>query len=197
MKKFELVTDMSISFLGRKLFRIRALVDFTTKWGDTIKAGDLGGSVEKEENLSHEGNAWVSGNARVFGNAWVSGNARVFGNARVSGNAWVSGNAEVSDNARVFGNARVSGNARVFGDARVYDANHVLTVGPIGSRNATTTFFRDKNNEITVACSYFLGNIEDFLKKVEETHGDNKHAKAYQVAAELAKIQIDLTKDEV
>ena len=60
MKKFELVTDMSISFLGRKLFRIRALVDFTTKWGDTIKAGDLGGYVEKEENLSHEGNAWVS-----------------------------------------------------------------------------------------------------------------------------------------
>ena len=196
MKKFELVTDMSISFLGRKLFRIRALVDFTTKWGDTIKAGGLGGYVEKEENLSHEGNAWVSGNARVFGNAWVSGNARVFGNARVSGNAWVSGNAEVSDNARVFGNARVSGNARVFGDARVYDANHVLTVGPIGSRNATTTFFRDKNNEITVVCGCFLGNIEDFLKKVEETHGDNKHAKAYQAAAELAKIQIDLTKEE-
>ena len=160
MKKFELVTDMSISFLGRKLFRIRALVDFTTKWGDTIKAGDLGGYVEKEENLSHEGDAWV------FGDAWVCGNAKVYGDA------WVSGNAEV------------------------FGVNHVLTVGPIGSRNATTTFFRDKNNEITVVCGCFLGNIEDFLKKVEETHGDNKHAKAYQAAAELAKIQIDLTKEE-
>ena len=154
MKKFELVTDMSISFLGRKLFRIRALVDFTTKWGDTIKAGDLGGYVEKEENLSHEGDAWVSDDA------WVYGNAEVYGNALV------------------------------------YGVNHVLTVGPIGSRNATTTFFRDKNNEITVACGCFLGNIEDFLKKVEETHGNNKHAKAYQAAAELAKIQIGLTKEE-
>ena len=83
MKKFELVTDMSIPFLGRKLFRIRALVDFTTKWGNTVKAGDLGGYVEKEDNLSHDGDAWVFGNARVSGNAWVFGNAKVYGNALV------------------------------------------------------------------------------------------------------------------
>ena len=154
MKKFELVTDMSISFLGRKLFRIRSLVDFTTKWGETIHAGDLGGYLEKEENLSHDGNAWVYGDARVFGNA------------------------------------------RVYGDARVYGKDHILTVEPIGSRNATTTFFRDKNGEISVVCGCFYGNIDNFLKKVEKTHGDNRHAKAYRAAAELARIQIDLTKEE-
>lgn len=40
-----------------------------------MKAGELGGYVEKEENVSQDGNAWVYGNARVSGNAWVYGDA--------------------------------------------------------------------------------------------------------------------------
>ena len=44
-------------FLGRKLYRIRALIAF----GD-IKEGDLGGWIEKEENLSQENNARVYDN---------------------------------------------------------------------------------------------------------------------------------------
>ena len=77
MKKFELTSETK-AFFGKTLYRIRALISF----GD-VSAGDLGGFVEKEENLDQSGNAWVSGNARVYGNAWVSGNAMV------SGNAWV------------------------------------------------------------------------------------------------------------
>jgi hypothetical protein len=69
MKKYELTTDTKM-VLGRKLFRIKALVSF-----GNVKIGDLGGYIEKEENLSQEGNAWVSGNAEVSGNAKVSGNA--------------------------------------------------------------------------------------------------------------------------
>ena len=113
MKKFELTTDTKM-FFGRKLFRIKALISF----GD-VTAGDLGGYVEKEENLSHDGNAWVFGNAKVSDNAKVSGEAKVSGNAEVSGNAWVSGNAKVSGNAEVSGEARVSGEAWVSGEARV------------------------------------------------------------------------------
>ncbi|ELP4866715.1 hypothetical protein QUI81_003629, partial [Salmonella enterica] len=104
MKKYELVTELSEEFLCKKLFRIRALVSF-----EGVEAGDLGGWVEKEENLDQAGDAWVSGNARVSGDAWVSGNARV------SGNVWVSGDARVYGNARVYGDARVYGNARVYG----------------------------------------------------------------------------------
>ena len=75
MKKYELTTNTKMLF-GRKLFQIKALVSF----GD-VTAGDLGGYIEKEENLSHDGTAWVSGDARVSGNAWVSGDALVYGNA--------------------------------------------------------------------------------------------------------------------
>lgn len=41
----------------------------------TVEKGELGGFIEKEDNLSHDDNAWVYGNAQVSGNAWVSGNA--------------------------------------------------------------------------------------------------------------------------
>jgi len=88
------------------LYQIEALKDFSD-----IKKGDLGGWIEKESNLSQQGDCWVSCRARVYDNAIVSDNAWVFGNAQVSGCAWVSGNA------RVFGNARVSDNAWVSGSA--------------------------------------------------------------------------------
>lgn len=77
-KKFELTTDAKM-FFGRKLFRIKALVSF-----GNVKSGDLGGYVEKESNLSHDGDAWVYGNAKVCGNAKVYGNAEVCGDAEIT-----------------------------------------------------------------------------------------------------------------
>ena len=102
-KNWKIRKDLSIEVYGHTLFRIDCTHDFKE-----IKAGTLGGYIEKEKNL--DGNAWVSGNAQVYGNAWVSGNAQVSGDAQVYGNAWVSGDAQVS------GDARVSDNARVYGD---------------------------------------------------------------------------------
>ena len=64
-KKYKL-TEESISFNGKTLYRIESVRDF-----GTIKKGDKGGFVETERNLSHEGNAWVSGNAIVCGYANV------------------------------------------------------------------------------------------------------------------------------
>lgn len=66
MKKYEL-TEETKEYNGVMLHRIKAIKSF----GD-VKAGDLGGWIEKEENLSHEENAWVYGDAKVYGNARVS-----------------------------------------------------------------------------------------------------------------------------
>ena len=96
MKKKYKLTDETINVGGKKLCRIEALKDF----GD-VKKGDKGGFIEDEHNLSHDGNSWVYGNARVYGNAWVCGNARVCGNAWVFGNACVCGDARVCDNAKI------------------------------------------------------------------------------------------------
>ena len=60
MKKYEL-TEETVTVYGKTLYRIRAVRDF-----GSVKTGEFGGYIEKEENLSHFGNAWVSGNAEVF-----------------------------------------------------------------------------------------------------------------------------------
>ena len=100
MKKYEFTGETKqINIINRTvtLHRIKASVTF----GD-IKSGDIGGWIEKKENLSHDGDAQVSG------------------------------------------------------DARVYSSKHVLLVGPIGSRDDCTTFFRNRNRGISVSCGCFL-----------------------------------------
>ena len=149
MKKFEFTGEtktISLFFRTATLHRIRAVAEF-----GLVKIGDLGGWIEKEENLSHEGKAWV------------------------------------------WGNAEVCGDAKVWGNAKVFSASHVLVIGAIGSRNDFTTFFRDKDNEITVKCGCFLGKIDKFLEKVTQTHGDSKYALVYRAAVEVARLQIDLS----
>ena len=116
------LTEETIIYFGKTLYRIEALKDF-----GNVKKGDKGGYVEKEDNLSQEGNCWISDNAKVFDSALVSGDAEVFGyaivygNAKVYDNTLVYGNAKVFDNAYVYGDAYVYGNALVSGDAKVYD----------------------------------------------------------------------------
>src|SRR5260364_128896 len=113
-KKYELLKEDCIEHDGRTLYRIRALRDF-----EYVGTGQFGGYMERGENLSHEGVAWVFedaracgdalvvGNARVTGNAWVYGSTQVCGKERVSGKAWVYVKAWVYDNARVYDNAWV------------------------------------------------------------------------------------------
>ena len=142
MKKYELTAEF-IEKWGKKLFRIKALISF-----GSVEAGELGGYVEKEDNLAQDGDAWVYGDARVCGDAWVYGNAEVCGNA------------------------------------------DYLLIGRIGSRFSFTTFFKNKDKGITVSCGCFLGTIAEFRAKVTDTHGNNKHAKMYNLAADMAELQI-------
>ena len=81
MKKF-ILTDEKIEMFGVTLHRIKAVRSF-----GNVKEGDLGGFVEKEENISEDFEAWVWGDAKVWGNAKVSGNADYI----VFKNWWSSG----------------------------------------------------------------------------------------------------------
>lgn len=192
MKKFELTTD-SIDVNGVKLFRIKSLVDF-----GNVKAGTIGGYVEKEENLSQYGNAWVYGNARVFddarvfGNALVYGNARVYGNALLCGNAWMCGDAQVYGNALICGNACVCGDALVCCDAEVSGNADYICFKGFGSMNRNTTMFKTKDGNICVSCGCFHGTLQEFEEKVKVTHGDSKFAREYLACVEAAKIHFEV-----
>ena len=92
-KKYEFTGVTKETWAGT-LHQIRAIRDF-----GNIEAGDIGGWIEKEENLSHDGDCWVFGDADVFGDA------RVFGDADVFGDAVVYGNVVVTTTVKTFGNA--------------------------------------------------------------------------------------------
>ena len=121
MKKYEMTAGIKV-VCGVTLHRIKALISF-----DGVEKGELGGWIEKEENLSQEGNAWVcdnayvTGDAQVYGNAWVLGNVWVRDNAQIYGNALIRDNAQVYDNAQVCGDAQVCDNVRVSGNAGYRD----------------------------------------------------------------------------
>ena len=115
-RKYKL-TDECMQYEGHKLYRIQSLRSFSN-----VKEGELGGYIESEDNLSHDGMCWVYEEAKVFGNAKVYNNACVYFYAEVCGDAKVFGNADVRGNAKVFGNAEVRGDAKVFDCAEVLDA---------------------------------------------------------------------------
>ena len=205
-KKYELVKDdtIEVNSFGclKVLYRIKALKDF-----NDVKKGDLGGYIEKEDNLSHEGNCWIYDNAKVscgaevYCNALVYGDAEirecaiVFGDTEVYDNAVIRGNAMVFGNARVFGNAIVSDDAKVFGKSEVFNSsvltvnayitntNDYINIGPIGSRDAYTTFYLNKDKKIIVNCGCFNDTIEEFIKAVNRTHKDNKKYRSQYIGA--------------
>jgi hypothetical protein len=79
-------------------------------------------------------------------------------------------------------------------DANLRDAigGMIFRVGPIGSRNGMTDFYRVRQGDtwqLRVNCGCQIGvQDEDFLERVQLTHGDNVHGKAYRAAVELAKL---------
>ena len=119
MRKYELTDETKTIEDGTVLHRIRAVRDFTLVNGDKIWAGKLGGWIENESNLSHDGKAWVYGEAQVFEAARVAADAAVGESATVCGHAHIGGYACVTGSARVHCHARIYGSVHVFGCAYV------------------------------------------------------------------------------
>ena len=122
-KKYELLKDDYKEVYRFKLYRIRALKDF----GD-VKKGEVGGYIEKEENLSQKNTCWVYGEAMVYGSAEVYGEAKVYGKAKVFGKAEVFREARVYDKAEVYWEAKVFEKARVYGEAEICGESEIKSL---------------------------------------------------------------------
>ena len=164
-KKYEILENIFIQpEEGLKLYRIRALRDI-----GMVKKGELGGFIEKESNLSQEGNCWVGGNAWVFmnaqvqDNAIVSGDAIVFGRAKISNNAIVTENARVYDNSRVIDNAKVYGNVKIGGNSLIEDNNSYLY---ISNGDIDITFSRMSDDSVYMVTEVFEGTIDEVEKEL-------------------------------
>ena len=117
-KKYEFTGEVNADGLKR----IRALRDIP-KSG--VRAGDLGGWLEKEENLSHYYTCWVFNQAKVYNDAFVGSDALIFDTATICGNAVVGDEAQVFDEVIIRDSALVTGNAMLFSNATVCDTAFV------------------------------------------------------------------------
>ena len=127
-KYFELFKDDYKIINGVTVYRIKALVDF-----DDIKAGQLGGYIEKEENLkvyySVLDPGWYSYYAEnnkvraswVYDNACVYGDSVVYSGGRVKGHSVIC-NSHILDDSTIDGdcsifNSKVSYKSTIVGDS--------------------------------------------------------------------------------
>ena len=148
-KKYELIeSDI------KGLYRVKALKDF-----GYVKKGDIGGYVQNEHNLSHQGYCWAYGNAKIYGEARIYGNAQVSNCAVIDGNAKIYGNAQVSDCAVIDGNAQIHGDSEVWGYAIIRD-NALIYGDSVINGNA----FIGGYTEIKTGCH--IGCIEEKFRNV-------------------------------
>ena len=174
-KKYEMIETR------RRMYRIKALRDF----GD-VKKGDLGGFIQKEENLSHFGDCWVYDKASVYDDAHICDNAKIKDNACVSSSALIgesaiiSGCAIIRDWALVRGYANVSDHACVRGEAKV-NGKVIISNCACINENARIT-----DNAIVKDCAYVAGKAIIAGNAILK---DNQSIKNYAV------VTIDLSKN--
>ena len=142
-------------------------------------------------NAQIYGNAVIYGYADVFNNAQVFGGARIYGNANILDNAIIKDKVHISDYVIIAGNSIINSYTRLFGYARIFhnmivsNTEDVIFIGPIGSREAYTTFIK-QDDVIYVTCGCFFGNIEEFEKAVMK-HPNRKHCDDYMDTIEYIK----------
>ena len=129
-KKFELTEKYVVNELGTKLYQIKC-----TKTFEYAKKGELGGYIEREVNLSQEGNAWVSGDACIKS-----------------------------------------------------DADH-CGFDCFGSSNRHTHAYLTSDNTVEITCGCFRGSIEEFEKKVKNTHAGTVYENQYNAIINVIKLK--------
>ena len=120
-RKYEL-TDVTMKFEGRTLYRIRALRNFSD-----VDTGELGGWVESESNLSQEGDCWIYDNAKCVDNARMYDNSTIYNNSEIHHNARMYDNSTIYDDGKMYDNARMYDNSTMYknsimcSSSRMYD----------------------------------------------------------------------------
>lgn len=120
----------------------------------------VGGYIEKEENLSHEGSCYVLDDAIVKGNSRVTGDATIYGKALVedsivSNRAFIDGYAFVGKST-IEGSAQISGTSVIgnctirdhvyINDAMVYHSECQDNVEIVGEQYITHSKFDGNSN---------------------------------------------------
>lgn len=115
MQKYKL-TECTIQHKGRKLHRIQALRGFSD-----VNADDIGGYVQSEHNLSHEGNAWIYDEAKVYDRGLVTDDAQVRDEAEIYDDGAACDHVKITEHARICGKGRAAFHAVMADNALLAD----------------------------------------------------------------------------
>ena len=170
MKKYEILIDEenTIEFEGHTLHRIKALRDF----GD-IKIGDLGGYVENENNLSHEGNCWIYDDAKAMDYSVISDNSRMYNNSKMYDYSIMHGNSTMYEDSEMHDEEVLYGKLASKVDEFVEIS---ITKGRI-----ITGVLKDKKILYNIGCQSEITK-ETFIKRIYNEGGGiekNPHRKSY------------------
>ena len=88
------------------IYQIKALRDFSD-----VKAGDLGGYISTEENLSHDGDCWLYQQSVACEKSKVKDDAKLYGTSTLFDYAVAYNNAILKDDAELSDCARIGGDA--------------------------------------------------------------------------------------
>ena len=157
-KKKYILTDETITIKDGDTERILHRIKAVRKFGH-VRNRELGGFVESEKNLSHEGDCWIYGEAKAYANAIVYENgklthyveardhAKIHGNSVLQQYVVVSDYAEVCDYAYARDNAKIGGHAIISGHGIIcgkYETSEYEIIsgdtargGPIPSGNSS------------------------------------------------------------
>lgn len=155
-KKYQLIKRDYIDIkhptaIGNKvvrLYRILALKTFQNPQFGEIKEGEIGGYVQSEDNLSHDGTCWIAHTAKVFDTAIVKDDAIVQDNAGVFETAQVVTDSVIKGLARIRGSAivdscKIGDKSDVLGSPKIFNVTMHNSARIYGNATVSHTIMSD------------------------------------------------------
>ena len=116
-RKYEL-TNISMEFGIKTLYRIRALKDFSD-----VKRGELGGWVSSEDNLSQEGNCWIYNEAKCMDNAKMYNNSTMHDYSEMYDYSIMRGDSEMHSYTEMHDYAIMYSCSKMYGCSEMHDSS--------------------------------------------------------------------------
>ena len=129
-RKYKL-TNTTIRYMGRKLYRIKALKDFSD-----VKKGDLGGWVFSKNNLSQEGDCWIYNNAKCMDNARVCDDSCMYDYSVMRNNSCMYDSSRMYDNTRMYDNSEMHEGSKMYNNSIISEHGEMWKNGVLdGDKN--------------------------------------------------------------
>lgn len=178
-KKYQILTNEYINFRHPtnrkkivKLYRIIALKNLFVVGYGHVSIHEIGGYVESDDNLSHEGNCWIAHTAKAFDKAIVVDDALLKDDSAIYESAKIIGHTIMEHHAHAYGNciikdSNLSDNSDVKGNAQLFN---------VTMRNSSVVYQDARVEKTTMYDGTMIherANVQDcVLKDVSEIRGD-------------------------